>query len=269
MATQEPNRDLRRMEDLIRRNADSADDLRFQDDPTRSIERALPDFVETQVEINREVATSLAAINEQLGTLVSDMDEVKSRQDSMAEDIEVIKSRQDSMAEDVEVIKNRQDSMAEDVEVIKNRQDSMAEDIGQVKGGHARAEVAREAGVIAFDMGLGYVRSVEKLELAAWAQKHSNSRFTTAELRSFRAADLVVQAIDGSEIVYIAVEISFTADKRDSDRAIRNSAMLEQFTGCQARAVVASVKNDDYVSEQVNKELIHWHPIDQRSLDPD
>ena len=142
MATQEPNRDLRRMEDLIRRNADSADDLRFQDDPTRSIERALPDFVETQVEINREVATSLAAINDQLGTLVSDMDEVKSRQDSMAEDIEV----------------------------IKNRQDSMAEDIGQVKGGHARAEVAREAGVIAFDMGLGYVRSVEKLELAAWAQ---------------------------------------------------------------------------------------------------
>ena len=255
MATQEPNRDLRRMEDLIRRNADSADDLRFQDDPTRSIERALPDFVETQVEINREVATSLAAINEQLGTLVSDMDEVKSRQDSMAEDIEVIK--------------NRQDSMAEDVEVIKSRQDSMAEDIGQVKGGHARAEVAREAGVIAFDMGLGYVRSVEKLELAAWAQKHSNSGFTTAELRSFRAADLVVQAIDGSEIVYIAVEISFTADKRDSDRAIRNSAMLEQFTGCQARAVVASVKNDDYVSEQVNKELIHWHPIDQRSLDPD
>ena len=241
MATQEPNRDLRRMEDLIRRNADSADDLRFQDDPTRSIERALPDFVETQVEINREVATSLAAINDQLGTLVSDMDEVKSRQDSMAED----------------------------VEVIKNRQDSMAEDIGQVKGGHARAEVAREAGVIAFDMGLGYVRSVEKLELAAWAQKHSNSGFTTAELRSFRAADLVVQAIDGSEIVYIAVEISFTADKRDSDRAIRNSAMLEQFTGCQARAVVASVKNDDYVSEQVNKELIHWHPIDQRSLDPD
>ena len=241
MATQEPNRDLRRMEDLIRRNADSADDLRFQDDPTRSIERALPDFVETQVEINREVATSLAAINEQLGTLVSDMDEVKSRQDSMAEDINV----------------------------IKNRQDSMAEDIGQVKGGHARAEVAREAGVIAFDMGLGYVRSVEKLELAAWAQKHSNSGFTTAELRSFRAADLVVQAIDGSEIVYIAVEISFTADKRDSDRAIRNSAMLEQFTGCQARAVVASVKNDDYVSEQVNKELIHWHPIDQRSLDPD
>ena len=236
MATQEPNRDLRRMEDLIRRNADSADDLRFQDDPTRSIERALPDFVETQVEINREVATSLAAINEQLGTLVSDMDEVKSRQDSMAEDVEVIKSRQD---------------------------------IGQVKGGHARAEVAREAGVIAFDMGLGYVRSVEKLELAAWAQKHSNSGFTTAELRSFRAADLVVQAIDGSEIVYIAVEISFTADKRDSDRAIRNSAMLEQFTGCQARAVVASVKNDDYVSEQVNKELIHWHPIDQRSLDPD
>ena len=241
MSSQEPNENLRRMERLVRSNADSAGDVYYGDDPARSAETVLPEILRTQAEINREIVRTFTTINDQLGTVVSDLEEVK----------------------------DRQDSMAQDIDVIKTRQDSMADDIGLVKGGYARAEVIREAGVIAFDLGLGYVRNVEKLELAALAQKHSNSGIATADLRSFRAADLVVMAINGSEIVYLAVEISFTADQRDSDRAIRNAAMLEQFTGSPAKAVVASVKNDDHVSGQIDKGLIHWHSIDQRSLDPD
>ena len=153
--------------------------------------------------------------------------------------------------------------------LIKERQHSMIDDIGQVKGGYTRAEVAQEAGVIALDMGLGYVRNVQKLELALWAQRHSNSGIETSELRSFRAADLVVETTNGSEIIYLAVEISYTADKRDTDRAQRNAAFLERFTGCPARAVVASVENDYYVTEQVEQGLVHWHRIERRSLAPD
>ncbi len=255
MSSQESNENLRRMERLVRSNADSADDLYHADDPSHAAETVLPEILRTQAEVNREMVKTFTAINDQLGTVVSDLEEVKDRQDSMAQDIDAIKTHQDSMAQDMDA--------------IKTRQDSMADDIGQVKGGYARAEVIREAGVIAFDLGLGYVRNVEKLELAALAQKHSNSGIATADLRSFRAADLVVMGINGSEIVYLAVEISFTADHRDSDRAIRNAVMLEQFTGSPARAVVASVKNDDHVSQLIDQGLIHWHPIDQRSLDPD
>ena len=238
MAAQEPNHNLRRMQDLIRGNADSADDIYDNDDPAG---KSLPDFVDTQVKINQEMVKTFAAITAQLSTV----------------------------ADDMEGVKGQQEFMAEDVALIKRRQETMADDIGQVKGGHARAEVAREAGVIALDLGLGYVRNVEKLELAVWAQKHSGSGIPASDLRSFRGADLVVQATNGPEIVYLAVEVSFTADKRDADRALRNATMLEQFTGCPAKAVVASVKNDNYVTEQVEKGLIHWHPIDQRSLEPD
>ena len=269
MSSQESNESLRRMERLVRSNADSAEDVYHADDPSHAAETVLPEVLRSQAEINREMVKTFTTINDQLGVVVSDLEEVKDRQDSMAQDIDAIKTRQDSMAEDIDAIKTHQDSMAQDIDAIKTRQDSMADDIGQVKGGYARAEVIRGAGVIAFDLGLGYVRNVEKLELAALAQKHSNSRFATADLRSFRAADLVVMAINGSEIVYLAVEISFTADHRDSDRAIRNAAMLEQFTGSPARAVVASVKNDDHVSQLIDQGLIHWYPIDQRSLDPD
>ena len=82
--------------------------------------------------------------------------------------------------------------MVETFNMIDSRLRSVANDIGQVKGGHARAEVSQGAGVIALDMGLEYVRNVDKYDLALWAREHSNSGLDAADLRSFREADLVV-----------------------------------------------------------------------------
>ena len=113
-------------------------------------------------------------------------------------------------------------AMVETLHEIDGRLQSMANDIGQAKGGHARAEVSQEAGVIALDKELGYVRTVDKYELAVWAQKHPNSDLYRATLRSFREADLVVQATDGPDIVYIAVEVSFAAKLQQ--RCSRQSA---------------------------------------------
>ena len=174
-----------------------------------------------------------------------------------------------SVADDLENVKGKQETMANDIALIRRRQDTMSNDVSQVKGGYAQAQVAREASVIALDMGLGYVRNVDKLELALWAQQHSNSGIEASDLKSFRAADLVVQATDGSDLIYIAVEVSFTADHRDTNRALRNADFLKRFTGHRARAAIASVRNDDHVTEQVRKGLVHWYSIDQHSLNPD
>ena len=76
-------------------------------------------------------------------------------------------------------------------------------------------------------------------------------------------------ATDGSDTVYVAVEVSFTANKRDVDRAQRNAEFLKRFTGCRAKPAIASVKNDDYVSDQVDRGSVHWHSISRRSLEPD
>jgi hypothetical protein len=150
--------------------------------------------------------------------------------------------------------------------LIDERLESMSDSIGTLKGGYARAEVEKDAGVIALDMGLGYIHTVSKYELAAWAQRNTNIKYAKSELQSFRRADLVIQTTDNSEVVYVAVEVSFTADKRDTDRALRNAEMLTYFTGCKARAAIASVANDHYVTEQVNHGLIHWHQIDEHSV---
>ena len=63
-------------------------------------------------------------------------------------------------------------------------------------------------------------------------------------LRSFRNADLVIEADDRTDTRFIAMEISFTADQRDCSRATRNAELITQFTGKPALAAVASVRND-------------------------
>ena len=187
----------------------------------------------------------------------------------MVKTFTVINRRLDAMAGDIEEVKGHQVAMTNDMGMIRRRQDVMANDIGQVKGGHALAEVAKDAAVIAFDMGPTYVSEVSKLELAQMAQKIIDKGFEPNEVGSFRKADLVVKAENESGQVYLAVEVSFTADVRDTGRARRNAGFLREITKCPAHAVIASVRNDRYVQGLIDKGEVHWHRIDQRGLEPE
>ena len=60
-----------------------------------------------------------------------------------------------------------------------------------------------------------------------------------------------------------AVEASFTADQRDTQRAIRNADLLQRLTGHNALAVVASVRNSMEAQENIDAGLLHWFQIDE------
>ena len=152
---------------------------------------------------------------------------------------------------------------------IDRRLDTLTDDVAVIKGYNARAETVRQAWDIALDLGLEYVRTLPSAELGQMAQAAAGS-IPTNELRSFRRADLVIEATDASSNThYIAAEISFTADRRDSTRAQRNAGLLTRFTGQPARAVVASVKNDQVLDPLIASGAIHWYPIDQRDIEPE
>lgn len=254
MSTNEPNREIDRMRYLAQQNDYNARDM-DQHYPIGSPEDATSEFARNQAEINQLMVKTFTAINGKLETLTDDMQEVKSQQNELMSQQNEIKSQQETLS----------DQFARMV----HRQDVMSNDIAQVKGGHARAEVMREAGVIALDMGLDYLRTVDKLELAKLAQANSNRGIASSDLRSFREADLVVEASNCQDTVYITVEISFTANRRDLDRAQRNAQFLRDFTGRPAHAAIASVKNDNYVTEQIDQGIVHWHSIERRSLEPE
>ena len=145
----------------------------------------------------------------------------------------------------------------------------LVDDVGDIKGYIAKYEVARDARLITFDLGVQYLREIERDELARWAQELSHRGVETRALRSFRTADLVIEASGGEESLYVVVEVSYTADHRDTERVMRNAQFVSQVTGREAKPVVASVKNDRHVSQQVEQQLVHWHQIDEGSMKAD
>ena len=105
-------------------------------------------------------------------------------------------------------------------------------------------------------MGLQFVRTLSSDELRDMA----GNTLPRDVGRSFRNADLVVEATDGTGTRYIAMEVSFTADRRDCNRAIRNAGLITRFTSKPAQPAIASVRNDRKAAEPVESKAVYWHP---------
>ena len=141
-------------------------------------------------------------------------------------------------------------------------------DISNFRGACARDAVSRYAPAITAEMGLEFVRTVPTDELVSMSRRADGS-VSSHQLRSFRTADLIIEACDGGITQYVAVESSYTADKRDTDRAERNVEFLEEFTGETARAVVASVRNDEYANARVESGAVFWYQLEDRGPEPE
>ena len=154
-------------------------------------------------------------------------------------------------------------------ERILDRLDRITNDSAQIKGWLAQLAATNHAPGIALDMGMEYVGTMTRAELARLARDAAGSGIPTSELRSFREADVVIEAELGGETHYIAVEASYTADRRDTDRALRNAAFLTQFTGVPAHAAVVSVRNDRDLDPLIIPGNVYWHPIPDSYLEPE
>ena len=138
-------------------------------------------------------------------------------------------------------------------------------DTGAIKGDFARTRTVQDARNIAYDMGLEFVRTLSSDELREMA----GNTLPRDTGRSFRNADLVTLATDGTETRYIAMEVSFTADRRNCDRAVRNAGLITRFTGKAAQAAVASVRNDREATDAVESGAVYWHPLEDRTPSPE
>ena len=144
---------------------------------------------------------------------------------------------------------------------------TIQDDIAEVKGGHARVETIRRADIIASGLNLMHERTLSAGELEDMVRENPDIGVAPNELQSFAKADLVIKAKDSSRLTnYIAVEISYTADHRDTNRAIRNANLLTKFTGRPAHAVIASVKNDQIVNSFIAGGSVRWYEIPIRDL---
>ena len=229
-------------------------ELREANREQRETNRRLDSSVEELREANREQRET----NRRLDSSVEELREANREQRET-------NRRLDSSVEELrEIHKNTINTLNAVLSQLK----TITDDVGKIKGHYARDVVVDDAAGVAFDMGLQYVRTLTQAELGEMAQRAAG-RVPTNELRSFRRADLVIEATDGNDTHYIAVEVSFTADERETTRALRNARLLAEFTNHPACAAVASVRNDQSVADQVDAGEIYWHPIDENELEPD
>ena len=158
--------------------------------------------------------------------------------------------------------------LAEAMARMETRQDRMQDDLGWLKGRIIYDIVRSDAALIADDMGFVWEKSLVRADLRRLTERHDVSDLPRGEVRSFQRADLVMQVsdADGAES-YIAVEASFTANGRDSRRALRNAELLTRFTGLPARAAIAGARYDWNLKEPVESEELHWYEIPSEDLE--
>ena len=153
-------------------------------------------------------------------------------------------------------------------EAMNKRMDRLETSVGVLKGGHARTSAIRNAALIAHDMGFDMVGIVSRQKIISLIHTHNAADIPRNERRSFYSADLIMEAAgqDG-ETCYIAVEISFTANGRDTRRAIRNAAFLTRFTGKRAYAVVAGMYKDNRIQSTIESGDVFWFQLDAEDLE--
>ena len=143
---------------------------------------------------------------------------------------------------------------AEYSQTTDRKLDRLSDSIGEVKGLFMERAAREDAPIIASEMGLAWKKSLERNEVVEIANEANRKGLASGvsrdSMRTFRRADLVIEAVDdGGRACYIAVEISYTADSRDTIRAIRHAEFLTRFTGIPAYAAISSVHVDNRIRD--------------------
>lgn len=157
----------------------------------------------------------------------------------------------------------------EDLEQLatKNEVNQLRVDFGPIKAAYVSDKAKSEGPFIAQDMGFDYVRTLNPVDMFALTRGQDISGISRGDLRSFHRADLIIQVTDSQgQESYIAVEMSYTADERDTTRAVRNAEYLERFTGRPAKAAVAGLRRDRRI-EDIGLDEVFWYELPESILE--
>ena len=216
--------------------------------------------------VRRQLLTSeLIKLPERFAAFAGRVDEFMVEQQAINARVD---TRFDAVDARFDAVDARFDAVDARFDRIDTRLQAIIDDLGVLKG-HAPGRVARDHVETILDrLGLTYVTILSRRDLVGLLRRFRD--IPTGERQSFYRADLVLEALDDDGATrYVAVEASYTADRRDSDRARRNAGFLTRVTGCPAHAVIVSLRNNQDVQALVVAGIVHWHQLTEKDLAPD
>ncbi len=237
------------------------------------------DALETQVEalkkdvgvLKKDVSIlkkDVSTLKEDVSTLKKDVSILKKDVSILKKDVSTLKEDVSTLKEEVSTLKKDVSILKEDVGTLKTQVRSIQTDLGILKGSHARTAALREATSIAREMGLRRTKTLTQDDLWMMTDQANTSIIPANELKSYRRADLIMEATDSDgDPCYIAVEISFTANGRDTRRAMRNAELLTEFTGRRSYPAVAGLRRDDRIQDLIKSGTVFWYQLDPDVLE--
>ena len=219
----------------------------------------------------RLLSSELIELPEKFTQFATEMNKFVAEMDSFVAEM---KSFVAEMNKFVEATNKRFDKLEQrfdhHVEATDKRFNRIEASLGEVKGILASNAAIEDATLIAREMGMRRTKTLLREDLWDLIDSADTSGIPTNELRSFRRADLVMEVTDqAGEICYIAVEISFTVNGRDTTRAIRNAEFLTRFTDKRAYAAVSGVHRDNRVQDSIESGDVFWYEMDRGVLEPE
>ena len=210
---------------------------------------------------NPEYAESLRAI-----LLTRELIELPEKFAQHARDMDSRFEQVDARFEQIDARFEQIDARFQQIDVrfqhLETRMDRVENSLGVLRGAHARNATREETGFIARTLGLRAVRNLSTEDLYQIAQSADTSGLPANGLTSFYHADLVFEAEDDrNNPAFVAIEISYTVDSHDTQRAIRNAAWLEMFTGHRAIAVVTGLMKHSSADADIDAGRVSWYEI--------
>ena len=162
--------------------------------------------------------------------------------------------------------------VTEDISRLTREVGRLTNDVGQLKGFHVRAVAMQRTASIARRLGLWEFHVLTHEETGILANRLGRLPDLDVEENdrlSFAAADLIIEAHDGDRIKhYIVAEISYTANRDDVRRALRNAMYLRMVTGSACYPVVIGCEKTADVDDAIAGGSINWHLIGNRAMAP-
>ena len=248
----------------------------------RLLTREVLELPNTIAKLAETVEKFIDSTNKRLDSIAARLDQhdarfdaVDARFDQVDARFEAVDARFDQVDARFEAVDARFDQVDTRFEAVDARFETvngsiqkLRDDIAPLKAAHARNAAIDDAIAIASDLGLRRTKNLTRDEVWELTESVDTSGIPTNELRSFRRADLIVEATDkNDEVCYVAVEISFTANGRDTIRAIRNAEFLNRFTGRRSYAAVAGLSRDNRVYEVFESGKVFWYQLDPDHLE--
>ena len=248
----------------------------------RLLTREVLELPQTIAKLAETVEKFIDSTNKRLDSIAARLDQhdarfdaVDARFDQVDARFEAVDARFDQVDARFEAVDARFDQVDTRFDAVDTRFQTvngsiqkLRDDIAPLKAAHARNAAIDDAIAIASDLGLRRTKNLTRDEVWELTESVNTSGIPTNELRSFRRADLIVEATDkNDEVCYVAVEISFTANGRDTIRAIRNAEFLNRFTGRRSYAAVAGLSRDNRVNEVFESGEVFWYQLDPDHLE--